>query len=119
MDSGVFCIEKREDAKGYRIYGARFFDEIKRVGTPEAFEKSRFVVEVFSDKVHNCMTYSPTFKRVSQHILLFLATCDSELVMFLRDITQAYTQKSVSYTHLRAHETREDLVCRLLLEKKK
>src|SRR5450759_4316543 len=28
----------------------------------------------------------------------------------------AYT---VSYTHLRAHETRHDLVCRLLLEKKK
>ena len=27
--------------------------------------------------------------------------------------------KPVSYTHLRAHETRHDLVCRLLLEKKK
>src|SRR5659263_198331 len=27
--------------------------------------------------------------------------------------------RSVSYTHLRAHETRHDLVCRLLLEKKK
>src|SRR5450756_265376 len=26
-------------------------------------------------------------------------------------------QVSVSYTHLRAHETRHDLVCRLLLEK--
>ncbi len=26
---------------------------------------------------------------------------------------------AVSYTHLRAHETREDLVCRPLLEKKK
>mgnify|MGYP000208367461 CR=1 FL=1 len=26
---------------------------------------------------------------------------------------------TVPYTHLRAHETREDLVCRLLLEKKK
>ena len=26
--------------------------------------------------------------------------------------------RAVSYTHLRAHETREDLVCRLLLEKK-
>ena len=25
---------------------------------------------------------------------------------------------SVSYTHLRAHETEADLVCRLLLEKK-
>ena len=30
-----------------------------------------------------------------------------------------YINGSVSYTHLRAHETREDLVCRLLLEKKK
>ena len=28
-------------------------------------------------------------------------------------------QRPVSYTHLRAHETRHDLVCRLLLEKKK
>src|SRR5659263_745054 len=29
------------------------------------------------------------------------------------------SHRSVSYTHLRAHETRHDLVCRLLLEKKK
>src|SRR5450756_140626 len=29
------------------------------------------------------------------------------------------TSRPVSYTHLRAHETRHDLVCRLLLEKKK
>ena len=29
------------------------------------------------------------------------------------------TIKPVSYTHLRAHETVLDLVCRLLLEKKK
>ena len=28
------------------------------------------------------------------------------------------SSETVSYTHLRAHETREDLVCRLLLEKK-
>src|SRR5450756_74622 len=28
-----------------------------------------------------------------------------------------HTDKTVSYTHLRAHETRHDLVCRLLLEK--
>src|SRR5665648_1121067 len=27
--------------------------------------------------------------------------------------------RTVSYTHLRAHETRHDIVCRLLLEKKK
>src|SRR5450756_2952416 len=29
------------------------------------------------------------------------------------------SHETVSYTHLRAHETRHDLVCRLLLEKKK
>src|SRR5450756_2524576 len=33
--------------------------------------------------------------------------------------TTALQSESVSYTHLRAHETRHDLVCRLLLEKKK
>src|SRR5450756_2479111 len=33
------------------------------------------------------------------------------------DIVKAF--RPVSYTHLRAHETRHDLVCRLLLEKKK
>ena len=32
--------------------------------------------------------------------------------------SEAYVM-AVSYTHLRAHETRHDLVCRLLLEKKK
>src|SRR5665648_1198827 len=35
------------------------------------------------------------------------------------DTAQAYETYPVSYTHLRAHETRHDLVCRLLLEKKK
>src|SRR5450756_453872 len=34
-------------------------------------------------------------------------------------IVQRQSLVPVSYTHLRAHETRHDLVCRLLLEKKK
>ena len=34
-------------------------------------------------------------------------------------IYQGVTLGAVSYTHLRAHETVLDLVCRLLLEKKK
>src|SRR5450756_2912335 len=33
--------------------------------------------------------------------------------------TNFFSAGAVSYTHLRAHETRHDLVCRLLLEKKK
>ena len=34
-------------------------------------------------------------------------------------IEKIHTPGPVSYTHLRAHETRGNLVCRLLLEKKK
>src|SRR5450756_2660884 len=34
-----------------------------------------------------------------------------------RPTHRAVRQRAVSYTHLRAHETRHDLVCRLLLEK--
>src|SRR5450756_2817884 len=34
-------------------------------------------------------------------------------------VTKDGSSNTVSYTHLRAHETRHDLVCRLLLEKKK
>src|SRR5450756_2604079 len=45
---------------------------------------------------------------------LALAECDSGIWHgFVRGVGP------VSYTHLRAHETRHDLVCRLLLEKKK
>ena len=36
----------------------------------------------------------------------------------LKKISIPQEGEAVSYTHLRAHETREDLVCRLLLEKK-
>ena len=36
----------------------------------------------------------------------------------LLDAQMAYGITSVSYTHLRAHETVLDLVCRLLLEKR-
>src|SRR5665648_1240072 len=39
-------------------------------------------------------------------------------VNFIRVYT-LQSPDSVSYTHLRAHETRHDLVCRLLLENKK
>src|SRR5665648_171087 len=58
-----------------------------------------------------------------------LITAYSELSDVITSINDAHiyryitkpwnTLEPVSYTHLRAHETRHDLVCRLLLEKKK
>ena len=46
----------------------------------------------------------------------FFSQKEREEILLL--IEEAY-QTPVSYTHLRAHETPEHLVCRLLLEKKK
>src|SRR5659263_518826 len=53
-----------------------------------------------------------------------VAPGDARLVMRCtsfrsRDASRGWSTRAVSYTHLRAHETRHDLVCRLLLEKKK
>eukprot|EP00825_Cyclidium_porcatum_P035484 TRINITY_DN37221_c0_g1_i1.p1 TRINITY_DN37221_c0_g1~~TRINITY_DN37221_c0_g1_i1.p1 ORF type:complete len:131 (+),score=26.17 TRINITY_DN37221_c0_g1_i1:50-442(+) len=55
--------------------------------------------------------------------------CNEKVILKLFDIIQNLCEninvnfqnyfRTVSYTHLRAHETRHDLVCRLLLEKKK
>src|SRR5450756_3151472 len=41
------------------------------------------------------------------------------LVFTAKGSPSSHSLTPVSYTHLRAHETRHDLVCRLLLEKKK
>src|SRR5450756_307474 len=49
----------------------------------------------------------------SKPVLAFPADRDGAAGSLYRGV------RAVSYTHLRAHETRHDLVCRLLLEKKK
>ena len=72
-----------------------------------------------------------THKRRGPYMRLFLnnvstrpscSDCAFNNKHSLADLTIADywgVNKPVSYTHLRAHETRHDLVCRLLLEKKK
>ena len=66
---------------------------------------------------------SDVYKRQSRHRLAYVnkmlengTGADRQLAVFekTKNLTEA-----VSYTHLRAHETVLDLVCRLLLEKKK
>ena len=42
-----------------------------------------------------------------------------KFLMYLDFYEHDYEKEAVSYTHLRAHETVLDLVCRLLLAKKK
>src|SRR5450756_238493 len=55
-------------------------------------------------------------------LVLFIIPLGQTFYWSLTDFTgysADVTFVAVSYTHLRAHETRHDLVCRLLLEKKK
>ena len=55
-------------------------------------------------------TLDPRTRKASGIVVILGQTPDQD---------RAYRVDPVSYTHLRAHETVLDLVCRLLLEKKK
>ena len=48
-----------------------------------------------------------------------LKTSDWNIYKLFKEVEMPLSPVPVSYTHLRAHETVLDIVCRLLLEKKK
>eukprot|EP00658_Telonema_sp_P-2_P045103 TRINITY_DN3300_c0_g1_i7.p1 TRINITY_DN3300_c0_g1~~TRINITY_DN3300_c0_g1_i7.p1 ORF type:complete len:159 (-),score=35.49 TRINITY_DN3300_c0_g1_i7:34-510(-) len=82
-----------------------------------------------------CMCVAPTLKYIAvgergdkPYVSVYdLSTLKRRRLLWSPDVTAkeyvclSFSQdhKPVSYTHLRAHETPEHLVCRLLLEKKK
>ena len=55
-------------------------------------------------------------ERVDQFVTRIYNLAKENSLSIAKDLS---TVNAVSYTHLRAHETVLDLVCRLLLEKKK
>src|SRR5450756_2241391 len=82
---------------------------------PEA-EEPRFIADVNVGKLAKWL-------RILGHDTLFLNPIEDEVLVQigLREERIVLTKDThiaepVSYTHLRAHETRHDLVCRLLLE---
>ena len=92
LDKGVFEPVPVTEAKGHRIFGSRFVDEIKNIGTTSAYPKSRLVVQGHNDKDHGYLTHAPTVQRSSQRLLLALTSILPDWNIYLRDITQAYTQ---------------------------
>src|SRR5678815_1537198 len=69
--------------------------------------------------VHGGVGYGAQRQMLADGADVLVAT-PGRLLDFMEDGTiKLNTIQSVSYTHLRAHETPEHLVCRLLLEKKK
>ena len=57
-----------------RIFNSRFVDEIKNIGTVDAYEKSRLVVQAYNnDDKAEMLTQTPTIQRMSQRLMLTLA----------------------------------------------
>ena len=96
VENGVFeLVQMRDLPPGVRLFNSRFVDEVKDEGTDKAFEKSRLVIQAYNDVGKSLvLTQSPTIQRVSQRIVLSIAAIFPEYNLYLRDITQAYTQST-------------------------
>src|SRR5665648_22628 len=93
---------KKEPWKGYRSR----FNRDSEISKP-----GYYAVNLDDCGIYAEMTAT---SRVGFHRYSFPQSSDASIIIDLEHGIGA-----VSYTHLRAHETRHDLVCRLLLEKKK
>jgi Reverse transcriptase (RNA-dependent DNA polymerase) len=98
LQKGVFDIINHDSVPpGIRIFGSRFVDEIKQANTPQAFAKSRLVVQAYRDEgKQQVLTQSPTIQRVSQRLMLCLSVSLPDHQLHLRDITQAYVQSETN-----------------------
>lgn len=59
MGIGAFMPVHRSQVESRRLHGGRFDDEIKYEDTPEAHEKSIFVVQAYKDKEDGLLTRAP------------------------------------------------------------
>jgi hypothetical protein len=98
LEKGVFEVVKLVDVPdGIRLFNSRFVDEIKNPRTDLAFEKSRLVVQAYNDEEKKLvLTQSPTIQRVSQRLILCIATMKPDIRLYLRDISQAYVQSTTN-----------------------
>ncbi|TAQ87858.1 hypothetical protein B7494_g3834 [Chlorociboria aeruginascens] len=98
LEKGVFKLVPLDDVPlGTRIFNSRFVDEVKHAGTSSAFEKSRLVIQAYNnDGKKLVLTQSPIIQRVSQRLILSIASMllPTGHNLYLRDISQAYVQST-------------------------
>ncbi len=84
------------------IFNFRFVDEIKHSDTSQAYEKSRLVIQTYNDHEKTLMlTQAFIIQRMSQRIILVIAASISENHhLYLRNITQTYTQSKSSLNRM-------------------
>src|SRR5665648_312799 len=85
--------------------------------TPEEEIRQNFICDLIN-------LHGYKLEQMGQELIKSIGNDYVDIVIWKTAIDKQNKEKpsiiiAVSYTHLRAHETRHDLVCRLLLEKKK
>src|SRR5450756_442200 len=88
---------------------------LRQKGLP--FQAPKNPVLRFEKQQASCLSHQQSYLALPDH-RRYLPLSVAHRALFQMD-QAAPPDKAVSYTHLQAHETRHDLVCRLLLEKKK
>lgn len=80
-----------------RIFKSRFADDVKGATSHVFYKKSRLVIQAYNNQgKKTILTQSPTIQRVSQRLLLCLSMMFSGCKIYLRDISQAYTQSTTT-----------------------
>jgi putative flippase GtrA len=86
--------------KNVRIFNSRFVDEIKHSDTSQAYEKSRLMIQTYNDHEKTLMlTQALIIQRMSQRIILVIAASINHH-LYLRNITQTYTQSKSSLNRM-------------------
>jgi hypothetical protein len=87
-------------SKNVRIFNLRFVDEIKHSDISQAYEKSRLMIQTYNDHEKTLMlTQASTIQRMNQRIILVIAASINHR-LYLRNITQTYTQLKSSLNRM-------------------
>ncbi len=88
------------------------------VAASDVYKRLPFSQRKLSPQLFSYVLFLSLIWNVSKAVLTFFCPSHSSVIEFHIGLF-GFHLGSVFYTHIRAHETREDLVCLLLLEKKK
>ena len=104
---------KEGELCNFKFKGATFFDAAYLVDGWTTVEWLGILGKYYDQDVEKSLGHYREFPK--NDVFKVRMSCT---YCFRKDVFDAMELVPVSYTHLRAHETPEHLVCRLLLEKK-
>ncbi len=86
--------------KNVRIFNFRFVDEIKHSDISQAYKKSKLMIQIYNNHEKTLMlTQTFIIQRMNQRIILvIIASINHHL--YLRNITQIYTQSKSSFNRM-------------------